>query len=387
LVAALAVALTLDPARRRLASSTLRLLPLALVVIWLAARSHVNDAHVSADVAGRDGRQLAVALVMLTLAQAAVAFRFPPVRGTGVLAVRVLAGAIGLAGVAGLALGTTGIVGDRGSYWRAAWADYQEHPLLGSGPGSFEISWLRHRTLAVAVHDAHNLYLEALAELGPIGLALLVAALSVPIVAATRRRSPLAATASAAYTVFVVHAALDWDWEMPAVTVVALLCGACAVIAGRDEGALVAAPARRLAGCIAASAGLAAAAFVGLIGNRTLAQAASAAASGEWTQAERQARTASRWQPWSSQPYVVLGEAHLGDGDRPAARSAFARALRLDADDWRTWYEVARVGDLDTRRTAVRQIARLNPLVVTTRRVSRNAWARHQSQLEPPHDR
>src|SRR6266542_4459338 len=44
--------------------------------------------------------------------------------------------------------------------------------------------------------DAHSLYVETLAELGPIGLALLSAALVVPLVAAVRaRRHPLSVPA------------------------------------------------------------------------------------------------------------------------------------------------------------------------------------------------
>ncbi|HYT50946.1 MAG TPA: hypothetical protein VEL10_01935 [Gaiellaceae bacterium] len=46
------------------------------------------------------------------------------------------------------------------------------------------------------VRDAHSLYVETLAELGPIGLALLSAALVVPLVAAVRaRRHPLSVPA------------------------------------------------------------------------------------------------------------------------------------------------------------------------------------------------
>ena len=63
-------------------------------------------------------------------------------------------------------------MGDRPSYWRVALEDAGMHPLLGSGAGSFDDVWLTHRPIAVNVRDAHSLYLEVLAELGPVGLAL-----------------------------------------------------------------------------------------------------------------------------------------------------------------------------------------------------------------------
>jgi O-antigen ligase len=49
-------------------------------------------------------------------------------------------------------------------YWAAAWHDYQSHPFLGSGAGTYAISWHEERPLPVNVQDAHSLYLETLAE-------------------------------------------------------------------------------------------------------------------------------------------------------------------------------------------------------------------------------
>ena len=63
--------------------------------------------------------------------------------------------------------------------------------------------------------DAHSLYLETLAELGLVGLALLVLALAPPLVAGFRG---VEAAATGGYVAFLIHAGLDWDWELPAVT-------------------------------------------------------------------------------------------------------------------------------------------------------------------------
>ena len=67
-------------------------------------------------------------------------------------------------------------------------ADVSDHPLLGSGAGSFDDYWLEHRSFPAYVRDAHNLYLETAAELGIVGLALLPMALGTPLVAAVRGR-------------------------------------------------------------------------------------------------------------------------------------------------------------------------------------------------------
>src|SRR5439155_953216 len=73
---------------------------------------------------------------------------------------------------------------NRSEYWRVAWREYEDHPWLGGGAGSYQRFWLRHRRNGLPVLDAHSLYLETLAELGPLGLLLLLAALALPLGAA-----------------------------------------------------------------------------------------------------------------------------------------------------------------------------------------------------------
>ena len=80
-------------------------------------------------------------------------------------------------------------------HWRVAAHEVTAHPWLGSGAGTFGEYWFKDRPTRVIVHDAHNLYLETLAETGPIGLALLVLLLAGLIAGAARSRSPASAPA------------------------------------------------------------------------------------------------------------------------------------------------------------------------------------------------
>ena len=144
---------------------------------------------------------------------------------------RLLTAAAGLALVVALALPAGSLAddlasrgGERPAYWHVAWQEARAAPLAGQGAGTFHLSWLEHRPIDASVQDAHSLYLETLAELGVVGLALLLLALSPPLAVALRgARSP---AATAGYVTFLVHAGVDWDWELPAVTVAGLLCGA-----------------------------------------------------------------------------------------------------------------------------------------------------------------
>jgi len=125
----------------------------------------------------------------------------------------------------------------RGDYWHSAWRVAEHHPLGGSGAGTFDLGWAAYGDLTRwgEALDAHNLYLETLAELGIVGL-VLVLGLLVPAAAALRSdRLPAGAWAALAGAVaYLVHAGLDWDWEMPAVTVAGIAClsAACSGPAG-----------------------------------------------------------------------------------------------------------------------------------------------------------
>jgi len=125
----------------------------------------------------------------------------------------------------------------RYQYWRIALDTGLDHPLAGAGASGFRVAWLRDRDTDEVVRDAHSLELETFAELGLVGLALLLALLgatAVAVAAAHRADPGLAAGPAAALVVWALHSAIDWDWEMPALTlVVVVLAGALLARAGR----------------------------------------------------------------------------------------------------------------------------------------------------------
>jgi O-antigen ligase len=245
--------------------------------------------------------------------------------------------------------------------WRVAWRDAQSHPVLGSGAGSYERYFLQHQPATVSrVRDAHGLYIETLAELGPLGLVLLVVALLVPLaVAVHRRRLPLTGAAAGAYVVFLVHAGTDWDWELPAVTLAALLCAGSLVVGDRRSGRAAAARLRGAAVAAAVAAG--ALAGVGLLGNSALGSADSALKAGAWRDAAADANRARTWMPWSPQPWVALGRAELGAGSGAAARASFEKAVSMDSADWALWVDLARVTRGAEQRHALRKALALYP--------------------------
>jgi O-antigen ligase len=95
------------------------------------------------------------------------------------------------------------------------------------------VEWLQEREVLDPTREAHSLYLGTLAELGLPGFAALLAfmgGVTAALWRLRRDRAGLAAGPAAALALWAVHAGLDWDWEMPALTLVALAL-ACAVLA------------------------------------------------------------------------------------------------------------------------------------------------------------
>ena len=250
----------------------------------------------------------------------------------------------------------------RSQYWQVAWKEYASAPWLGSGAGSFQRHWLRLRPAELPVLDAHSLYLETLAEVGPVGLALLGALLSLPVAAAIFARSrPLAVPALGGYAAFLVHAAQDWDWELPAVTLAGLACGIALLLLAEGERRIALSP-RLRATAVGIATALAAAALGALAGNEALAAASSALDGDRSATASRDARWAERLVPWSPDPWRLRGEAELSLGNVGSARRSFREALAKDSADWESWADLALVTQGPERRKALKQAVELNPL-------------------------
>jgi O-Antigen ligase len=213
----------------------------------------VASLHGSLGARERDGAIMLVVLVVLAFAAALVTARWSARerRGTmrdarlpggrrvsAVAAVAVALVAVGLV-VGGLrervsaaelsganAARLTSIESNRYDYWRLGGRAFADHPIRGLGSGGFRVFWLRERPIRENVQNAHSLELETAAELGVIGLVALGVTITGVVLAARRalvRNAPAAAGLAAGALVWFVHASIDWDWQLPAVTLPAIV--------------------------------------------------------------------------------------------------------------------------------------------------------------------
>ena len=412
----LAVAVATSPHRLRLLAEGFAIAIPAAAAVLLASRMHaLTDTNATLSSAMHDGHRLALVAVGLMACAAALvpAFRWAERRvrlhpGTQRLLQVALATVLLLCLVGAVAAGggpaslarrayDSFVVAEppaepthltnrlftlngngRAQMWHVAIDSVHGHWVGGTGAGSFERNWDRSLKANEVVRDAHGLFVEVLSELGVVGLLLLVAVLGIPLVAGLRVRHAAAVPALVgAYVTFVLHNAVDWDWELSGVALLGLFVGCILLVARRerDEQAL-AVSARAAAGTGALL--VAAFAVVAAAGNGALARAQAENLAQEYPAAARDASTARTWMPWSDEPLKALGQAQLEEGQVAAAESTFEKATSIDPRDWQAWLDLA----ASVHGTArARAVARARALYPTSPEI---AEFEQQARLESP---
>ncbi len=398
LFAGLILLIALDPSRLQLMTTVLVAAPWPILALWASSTSKgLTTLGSSLSDARSDGRRLLVVLAVLAVAAFAATIVLavgpgrvavgPSVRhmfGSALVvvpAVVVVATVIALGGptriyhkaVDSVRTTSPDVRGDqtqrlfslsshgRLDLWSSAVDEAKAHPVLGAGAGAFEQWWYEHRPVQAAVRDAHNLYLETTAELGLVGLAALLVLVVAPLAAAVRaRRQPFVPVACAGWVVYLVHAAVDWDWEMPALTLAGLTCAGVVLVADRRRSSIVDMAVRfGVVGLLSAASVLA---FVGMNGNRALTNARAAFARDDLAATVHEARKAGRWAPWSSEPLQLRADAAIQQGRLRDARDLYRRAISKDRENWELWLGLALASHGHVRSAALAHAERLNPL-------------------------
>ena len=155
-------------------------------------------------------------------------------------------------------------------------------------------------------------------------------------------RDPSAPVAVGVLTAFLIHAAVDWDWD---ILLTSIALAAAAVL-------LVLDPVRSGAG---ADDGAGASSGVEPSVSRSSSPSSRMSATGlpetrsthlpSTIPGKQPARPSVRrtWMPWSSEGDQLLGEALAEAGDDRAARVPLLRAARRDPGEWSIWYDLASV--------------------------------------------
>ena len=177
------------------------------------------------------------------------------------------------------------------------------------------------------------------------------------------RRHPLVPALAGAYVAFLAHMSVDWDWQLTGVALTGLFCGA-GISSLRRARTTDSARCHRAFARLARGDGVAiVVAFVVLVGN--LSSRGRPRAANSWQLASVGAtreKRAHTWAPWSSEPYRLLGEAQLGEGNTKAAADEFPPGRSRRALTTGTSGSTLRARrSVDPARRA-RHASKLNPL-------------------------
>lgn len=133
---------------------------------------------------------------------------------------------------------------NRYDFWTVAWEAFRDRPWHGLGVENFQEEYLRRGSSQEQPLYAHSFELGVVSQTGIVGAMLLFGGLAAALAGALRARAaprPERAAAAAAAAVFVywlLHASVDWFWELPGLTAPALAAlGLAAGLAPRDGAA------------------------------------------------------------------------------------------------------------------------------------------------------
>ncbi len=278
--------------------------------------------------------------------------------------------------------------GNRWVWWKEAAGAWSDKPVQGWGAGSFAVTHKMYRDVELPVVQPHNMPLQFLAETGIAGTLLVTGALGLLLFCAlqrvrtmaTGRERDIAVALFAGAVGWVVHGLVDWDWDIPGVTVPALIFLGVLVgtpwRAGSEphvhrgtgtRGALLA------LACVAACLLIVSAGLPMLADQKASdAQAVTAnAGAAELEDAAAEADLAARLDPTAIRPLLAASAIAQGRD-----RLLDARRYLLDAVDrqpysavaWQRLLELAlKTADRQGARAAARRLLELDPIGTGTR--------------------
>jgi len=288
---------------------------------------------------------------------------------------------------------------NRWGWWQEAAGAFSDRPLGGWGASSFPVVHRLYRDAPVNVAQPHNVPLQFLAETGIVGAALALGGLGLLLAAAlTRVRSlprgrerDMSAALLAGGGAWLAHGLVDWDWDIPAVTlpVLAFLGVLCAWRPGERAGAPAAAPPGQggRGAALAVVAGLLCfvlASAVAPAWSQSLAQGALVASGEAATPEERanaaaDAELAARVDPLAVEP-LLAGAIVAGSRQRLVnAKALLIKAVERQPYSVRAWQDLARLSvflaDRDTYMRAAQRALELDPAGMTSRRLVEDSGA------------
>jgi O-antigen ligase len=265
----------------------------------------------------------------------------------------------------------------RTDLWRVALHEFTASPVHGSGAGMYQTVWDQKRPNFAYTVNAHSLYLQAMAEFGLPGLLLLLIVVGATIVGLAMRaratQRSLYGALLAMAVVWALHAGVDWDWEMPVVTL-SFFAVAGLALSARERGRIGWVPNHNSRLILALLCLATVVLPVSIVGSqRQLGSAEHALYASNCGAAGPAALSSIGWLDFRPEPYEVVGFCDIQRGLPRLGIAAMRQAVSREPGSWETYYALAIAqasAGVDPRQNAERAL-RMNPLEPLTREAAK----------------
>lgn len=257
----------------------------------------------------------------------------------------------------------------RWTWWGEAWQLFRDNPVAGTGAGTFGTARKPIRVNTTNATEPHNIALQFLSETGLVGFLLAAGAgiaAALAIVRAIRRLDEADAGAAAALAVLVLaylgHALVDYDWDFVGVTAPLFLVLGVLAAAGRPAVATLREP-FYAGGAVLLSLAVVASLAAPWLAKREVANAYAAIGEREPADAVAAARRARTLNPLAIEPFLAQALAEESRGNDGAALDLYIRAVELQPENARTWFELGSFElNVGLREAGIRHLLRSREL-------------------------
>ncbi len=259
----------------------------------------------------------------------------------------------------------------RKGWWAEAWRGFRDAPVLGQGAGGFALLHLRERRSgddSLNTREAHGVLPSVVSGTGIVGgvlLLTLVAGVVWGVLrAGVRHPDPDIGMPLAILAAFILQAAVDWSWEIPALAVPAFLAAGIVLAAGApgaSDGRTR--PRGTMAGVLAGACLLAVvSAALPWWSGHLVAEGEDALAENRPAVARDRANDARAANPVSIAPLLLLARAHNDLNEPARALGAYQEATRVQPENPTSWRALAIfLGQDPSAVDAWRHVRRLDP--------------------------
>jgi len=235
----------------------------------------------------------------------------------------------------------------RWAWWKESWSSFLDHPLDGTGAGSFVLVHRPRRSTSLDVTtEPHNVPLQFLGETGIVGFLLFggaAVAAALGLRATLRRLDdddrPAALALALGALAYLLWSIVDFDWDFVAVTGPAFFVVGVVLAAGRPAPPAAARRSLWAAGSVLVALAAALSLLSPWFSEKRLEVSLTDYQRGKLGASLAAVHEAHSYDPLALEPLLVWAGIEGSAGNIPEAKRLYRKAVRLKPKDAEAWFE------------------------------------------------